>query len=1163
MGPHAYILAQIASEYWLLVFSLFVSLSEIKDINSCLSLRIFLKCDKYIFSGPAFPEIWHAEERFGTPHHGKPSGTAWQNSFLYFDRIFAFRVYLASKSMIRIPCLSVCRYWRDFVVIAAFSVFAAIGSYQGAKQVSLALFDTSMESVWFQSDIPGIYENMTNRGSDHYCTYAHPLFSMVALPPTEMLWRVFGINSLVSVRIVMAFIASLWAAAFFILFRLVSFHRLEAILFSALGMVSAAATFWFTVPGTYPFGSLSILLALVIAALSHHQTRGRPWHVIANMATLSFATTNWMIGIFTSFINLPWRRAAQVVVNAFFIITVLWAIQKFFIPSAGFFLAVREETKYFFTADSGGILRILTSFFLHSMVMPSINSISNPEHPHTPIMTIQHSLPGSGGPCGVVATVLWAVLLCLGVWGIIISHKHNKFRLVLGVSLLGQIILHASYGKETFLYSLHFGPLLVLLAAFGTRTRLRRLVIAYVSILVVCTVINNWQQFGRATALIQDNHTPRSEVKSQMLIRPADPWPRGKGHIVLALPGSSEADKSYHEPGGSFSPTAGSFGVSLWVTDGDGNKETTSDDIPFDMIRQLFYSNGNWKVPKVLTETPYYRASWSIKDPSSQHLYLEREEDTAGLTIAIRSVGPAGGPVESLEWNGKRLVVNNRWHITISPTPAAVYLGEEGQNGWIHNRPAGAHWQSRYGWGYARIVLGNDFNWNMSIRDVGCTTTVPGISAVPQSPLEISVPERRFKDCLEAQVHHLLMSLVGTETRNADPVDTEIPGQRTGAYIIAALARAGYFGTAKELSYYLATHDFSGGFESETDAPGLAIWALKEVALRLNNPEFNQWLWPHITRKAELIQEMILTGHPAHRTSIAPIVPGLRSRTDNTLIAEPGRNGLIVGRMDYHLPFLYRNAISYRGLIDAASLADHLHHPIEAARWRAYALILQQAWGKAFSFPETINDRTYICALWPTWVATSQTNTLIQNLIVRWIKQRDNQGDFCNTPIPTYFRIAEAHQWLYLGFQQHVWMTLNWFWDHQASPGLYTWWENNRKGNVYNGWHQIRGWVNPPHVTPHYWTAAEMLLLQLDMLAYVDGSADEPTLVIGAGIPEEWLSQTMHVQGLSTVIGYTDWVWKNQKMHVIIKNCRSAVKVRLGAAFPSKTPLHVEYRTYL
>ena len=64
--------------------------------------------------------------------------------------------------------------------------------------------------------------------------------------------------------------------------------------------------------------------------------------------------------------------------------------------------------------------------------------------------------------------------------------------------------------------------------------------------------------------------TPRQEVLEAQRARPADPWPRGLGHVVLAVPGSLEAQKAYHEPGGSFSPEFRSFGVSFCITDPQG-----------------------------------------------------------------------------------------------------------------------------------------------------------------------------------------------------------------------------------------------------------------------------------------------------------------------------------------------------------------------------------------------------------------------------------------------------------------------------------------------------------------------------------------------------------------------------------------------------------------
>src|SRR2546426_2422422 len=79
--------------------------------------------------------------------------------------------------------------------------------------------------------------------------------------------------------------------------------------------------------------------------------------------------------------------------------------------------------------------------------------------------------------------------------------------------------------------------------------------------------------FALATVLIAQSlfaQSPRLELIQAMLQRPNDPWPRGKGHVVLAVPGCSGASKGYHEPGGSFSPGFGSLGISILITDSEG-----------------------------------------------------------------------------------------------------------------------------------------------------------------------------------------------------------------------------------------------------------------------------------------------------------------------------------------------------------------------------------------------------------------------------------------------------------------------------------------------------------------------------------------------------------------------------------------------------------------
>jgi len=1055
------------------------------------------------------------------------------------------------------------RYWHDVLIVVVLAMTIGLASYQGAQFINPVIFDWDTDNVWFQADLPRVYGNMVTRGSHHYRTKVHPLFSLIAFSLTFVLRRGLGFEPVIAVKIMIAAVASLWISMLFILLRLIGCHRFDAMLFSMLAAISASAIFWFVVPETYSFGSLSILLSLAIVALAQYLRLSPLWYMVVSALTLSFTVTNWMAGILATIVNHPWKRSLQITINAFCLVVVLWGVQKVLFPTAEFFLGDhfigdREEAAYVLTPESGGPLHVVKSFVFHTMVMPTIEVVDKFDRPNWPIMSTQTSVLGSGSLWGVMASILWVILLSLGLWGLFSIREHLRLRLVLALTLLGQLALHTLYGDETFLYALHFGPLLVVLSALSTLTRARLVALISTGALILSAGLNNGLQFRKATEFFQSHGSPRFQVQTQIELRPDDPWPRGAGHVVLATPGSREVDKAYHEPGGSFSPAISSFGVSLWMTDGEGNLKATSDDIPLDEIDQQFIWTDGQNIPGILTETNDYQAFWSAAGPEGWLLKLKTESDlNTKLMVVIRSVGPAGGAIESLNWDGQGLLINDRWSVMIDPAPAAVHLGEEGAPGWRTDRSTITQWQGEYGWGYARFELGDGSDWQVVIKDSIPAPIAELSSAQARSALELDLPDERFTASLNAQVAHLMMGLVGRQTRPGDPTNYPLAWQRDGAYAIVALARAGQLEVAKELSIYMAENDFFGGFGSEADAPGLAIWALEETATRLNQPEYDQWLWPHVHRKAELILKMISTDQPIHWPVTSPIVPSLINDPDLTLVAEPAQDGLIIGRMDNRRPLLFINAVSYRGLLDAASLADRVNQPAYAEYWRAQAAELKQAWEKAFQPPESENDRTYISGLWPTWVATSNSALYLQGLQERWDQRRDPQGWFRDMPLWTYFDVAEAHQWLFLNQQNQTWTTLRWFWDHQASPGLYTWWEGNGEENSFRRWEQVRGWVSPPHVTPHYWTAAEMLLLQLDMLAYTDKAASEPAVVIGTGIPAEWLDQPLRVRGLSMPNGQLDWSWDGKQMHV--KMYGSKVKVHPGLAFSSDIPLRIEY----
>jgi len=653
--------------------------------------------------------------------------------------------------------------------------------------------------------------------------------------------------------------------------------------------------------------------------------------------------------------------------------------------------------------------------------------------------------------------------------------------------------------------------------------------------------------------------TPRQEVLDAQHARPTDPWPRARGHVVLALPGSLEVQKSYHEPGGSFSPEFRSFGVSLWITGPHGAILETSDSIPLPQIRQRFVWHDSVVTPSIRTETDEYVANWSVGPAvgHSQLLLNPKLTTDHKLMLVIRSVGPAGAAIESLRWAGGELVVNGRYKLRLTPSPVSVYVGPEGVAGWT-TAPAGSstecHGQS--GWCFARLELPGKGTASLHIVDA-YPRRAPELTAHrTRSTLEVELPDTRFRDSLDAQVAHIMMATVDNQTRPGEPNQYPLAWLRDGAYEVVALARAGQLDTARELVEYFADKDFFGGFGAEGDAPGLSLWVMEEVAVRVNSRDYDRFLWPAVCRKAEFILGMQSTKEPIQRIFAGPLVPIHRADPDAYKLAEPARDGLIMGRMDLHYPAMYVTAQSYNGLLSAAEFAERLNAQDDARRWRAAAAELKQAWNAAYQ-PTEPDDRTWISGLWPTWIASDHA-AYLKGLDSQW---NTNEGwdptrnDFREIPLWTYFTFSFAHQYLSLDKPKRTFQVLQWFWDHQPSPGLYSWWEGNDEENNFHEWEYVRGWVNPPHVTPHYWAAAECLLLQMDMLTYVDESPGGPVIVVGAGIPASWTSRPMKTHGMLTKLGRVDWTWDGKVMLVKIQG--KPVPVRLGSGFPAGAKVSV------
>jgi len=1059
------------------------------------------------------------------------------------------------------------RRWPDILIMALLALAAGGAALALQQRFNPVIYQETTFDAWFDADIPRIFLNLTDRLSDHSRADVHPLFSLLAYPPARLLALLPGVEQVDAVHLLVSATAALWAGLLYLLMRLITGRPLDGLIFALAGLTSASAIFWLTVPEVYALSSVTIMAALIVAAaLQRGLLRGETGAVVAGVLTLSVLITNWMVGLLLAFLNFPWRRALQISLNALVIVVLLWSVQKLLFPNAEFFLgSFGGEERFLLTERSGGPLAVSRSFFLHTIAMPQPEQITRHQGipPFPTLMTTQPAALGSGGLSGVTALLLWLPLLLFGALGMITLRAYRRLALLLALLLAGQLALHILYGDETFLYSLNFLPVLLSVAAMGALTRWRPLALALAGLLALTAGLNNLPQFRQAAAffdaplVVQTAQPPtlpipgdeagRERVLAAMRERPADPWPRGSGHVVLAIPGSPEIEKGYHEPGGSFSPAAGSFGLSIWALDQAGQILATSDSLPLaDVPARLVWPEGAmW--PGIETTTPYYTAAWHPLAPGEWQLRLTPAADFEGqLALLVRGVGPAGGPINRLEFADGALRVNDQWRLTPS-VPPEVRLGHEGDPGWMDAGTGEPAWQGDDGWGYARLTLpaGEALTVDVARQE-------PPFVAGPAAPpagrgLNLQLPDAEFVASLDAQAAHLLMSLVGNETRPGDPLNYPLTWQRDAAYIIVALARAGHVEQATALADYLAEHDFFGGFGAEADAPGLAIWALNELALIRDDPAFTERMWPHIARKAGLIEQMLAAERPLYQPFSGPVVPALAGNSDAGRVADAARDGLIVGRMDHHRPLLYVNAVSYRGLRDAAEFAGRLGHDVEAARWQSAAIFLQEAWREALDSPEAGNERTYISGLWPSWIAGDVGADAYQgNLEGRWAARRTPEGGFLERPLWTYFEVGEAHQWLYLERPDRVWATLRWSWDNQVSPGLFTWWEGAGEENSARQWEKVRGWVAPPYVTPHYWTTAEMLLLQLEMLAY---ARPDGAIVIGAGVPEHWLDGPLSVGPLPTALGPVSWSWDGERLSV---DAPAGVEVVRGPAFAGR-----------
>jgi hypothetical protein len=650
-------------------------------------------------------------------------------------------------------------------------------------------------------------------------------------------------------------------------------------------------------------------------------------------------------------------------------------------------------------------------------------------------------------------------------------------------------------------------------------------------------------------AIWADNATARAQVFEEMRRRPGDDWPAPGGHVPLGPWNAPWDQRGWLEPGGAFSPAFGSFGISWRLVPAAGAGAGSA----VDALKPSAAATHRYAVtadgqPAIDVRAPHLSLRWAVS-PEGGFVADVETRPPPGLQVEmlLRSVGPAGGPLRSISSADRSLLLSPAWRIAGLPSGAQVLLGDEASARGLNAAVVSSSVHSPGGWAFARVVMPAGRSRLHVSHEAAAQSPVPPSWPVAQGCEIQGLPEP-FTNLVRANTRSLLAGIVDGESRPGDHINYPDEWLRDGAYIVTALARCGHRDVAAAMLRRYARQDFFGGFGAEADAPGLALWALHEVWGA--DPVALERVWPDVQRKAAILVGLLQARADARYRFDGPALAAYKAHPEINLVANPAKNGLIDGRMDWHRPKFYVNAVSFLGLERAARMASSLGHVAQADGWRSQAEALRLAWkadikaSRAHAAQDVQNPRTLASAWYPSGVAGPGD---IDLELERWWSQGAwKKGSAAIEPQWTYFDLASAHQWLYLGQPARTREVLDWFAAADRVPGLWSLWEGRHEENASGWWERARGNVRPKGITPHYWSSAEALLAGLDMLA-LEAPGPVPTLLVGAGLPAAWLEQAVDVACIGTGTRTVSWRW-NGKDRVEVQGA-AGMQLKLGDGF--------------
>lgn len=346
----------------------------------------------------------------------------------------------------------------------------------------------------------------------------HPLLGWVISPFFLLFRSMFGTDDWTSMRWVFVLNSFVWTVLFYRLASSLCKGLWAGVCLTLLALSSASAIFFLPAPDVFAPGSTSILAAFALMNVRSKRF-GEVRSFLAQLLTAAITVTNLSAGIVVSFAGLRFRRALAVSFG-FFILTVLavlffsgggnsadasWQPPSFKRDVLGEFEQYRNwrpllKKPFDFFLVPISPRGLIYNYFPKSDKLPKgYEILSTMDWGKDLIRNID---PPSSS-IQLLGYVLWIGLLAGGIYYSVRDTEHRPMILALLGSIAIQMGIHAFYGYETFLYSLHWLPLCVLLIAGVMRSNRSKWAVAAVLLLVAINLRTNLPMFYDGTRMIR------------------------------------------------------------------------------------------------------------------------------------------------------------------------------------------------------------------------------------------------------------------------------------------------------------------------------------------------------------------------------------------------------------------------------------------------------------------------------------------------------------------------------------------------------------------------------------------------------------------------------------------------------------------------------------